>query len=100
MTSSWFHGPSINTVQLAGKHVVNQVHAVDKSHSKNKWIIDTGATDHITPQLNLLTDIQTCEATLQLPNGATTSITHIGNIVLNSTIALTNVLVVPSFAYN
>lgn len=63
-------------------------------------MLNTRATDHITPFLHLLQDVQTCTATLQLHNGATAIVSHTGNLTLNSSITLTNVLCVPSFNYN
>lgn len=96
---SWF--PSANIVQSSGMSShVNHVYAIDKNLSQVKWIIDTGATDHITSFFHLLQDVQSCEATLQLPNGATADICYVGNIELNSSLILKNVLCVPSFAYN
>lgn len=98
--SSWLS--SLDTFKFSGMaaHVVNYVHALDKTLSQNKWIVDTGATDHITPFLHLLQDVQPCHTTLQLPNGATATISHVGNLMLSSSLKLTNVLCVPSFAYN
>lgn len=100
INSGWPSTHSVNTVQMTGKHSVNQIYAVDTNHSQNKWIIDTGATDHITPIMFLLHDVQQCDDTLQLPNGDTTSITHVGNLILTPQLILTKVLCVPSFAYN
>lgn len=48
----------------------------------------------------MLQDVHPCHVVLQLPNGATAEISHIGNLVLNSSLKLSNVLCVPSFAYN
>lgn len=76
------------------------MHTVKSNNLYSKWIIDTGATDHITPYLSLLQDVQVCTAALQLPNGNTSEITHVGNLMLNSQLILTNVLCVPTFLYN
>lgn len=99
-TPAWMS--SINTVKFSGMttHAVNQVHKLDKSVSQFKWIIDTDATDHITPFFHLLQDVSPCNATLQLPNDATAVISHIGRLVLSPFLTLTGVLYVPSFAYN
>lgn len=80
--------------------MVNHVYVVDKNHSPCKWIIDTCATDHITLFLYLLQDIHLCQAFLQLPKRVTAEISHVGNMVINDTLSLTNVLCVPSFVYN
>lgn len=47
---------------MAG-HFVHQVHSIQSSNPY-KWIIDTGATDHVTPYFHLLTDVKTCASTL------------------------------------
>ncbi|KAL8116037.1 hypothetical protein AgCh_022503 [Apium graveolens] len=72
-----------NTVQVVG-HFVSQVYSVGNNLSKCKWIIDTGATDHITPCLTLLQDVRVCNTFLQLPNGEKSVVTHMGNFKLNS----------------
>ena len=71
-----------------------------KSLSADMWILDSGASDHITPHLHLLTNVHTSNSTLHLPNGQTSVVTHIGNVVLHTNIVLTDVLYVPSFNYN
>lgn len=81
-------------------HVVPKVHSVMHKSTQCHWIIDTGTTYHITPFLSFLQDAQPCTTTLQLPNGATSNITHVGSVKLNSHLTLTNVLCVPSFTYN
>lgn len=93
--------PSINSVHFSGMtdYFVNQVHKLDSCNSL-QWIIDTGATDHVTPFLHLLVDTKSCNATLQLPNGETAQITHVGKLCLSPNITLTDVLCVPTFAYN
>lgn len=82
---------------MAG-HSVSHVYNVALCQSR--WIIDTCATDHITPFLHLLHNVQTCGASLQLSNGDTALITHIGDLTLNSQFTLTNVFYFPTFTYN
>ena len=64
------------------------------------WILDTGATDHVTPHLNLLHNVVECESVLHLPNGQTARVTHMGSVTINSHITLHQVLCVPLFQYN
>lgn len=100
-STTWHADHSINTVQVSGtSHSVSQVYAVKSKNLQSKWIIDTGATDHITPFLCLLEDVHSCNSILQLPNGNTAVITHTGTLVLNCHLTLTIVLCVPTFAYN
>jgi hypothetical protein len=65
------------------------------------WIIDTGASDHISPESEDLIDVQTLKykQMINLPNGHTSIISQVGNKVLQNKIELKNVLVVPSFKF-
>ncbi|XP_074372026.1 uncharacterized protein LOC141712832 [Apium graveolens] len=100
MNSQW---PTSNTStpHMAG----NVIHFVCHTKSKhtlksNMWIIDSGATDHITPHFHLLQDVHTTNSVLHLPNGQYTAVTYIGNVALHTNIVLTDMLYVPSFNYN
>ncbi|XP_057954676.1 uncharacterized protein LOC131148773 [Malania oleifera] len=47
--------------------------------SSTPWIIDTGATDHMVSSVNFLTSItSSVKASVNLPNGNSVSVTHIG----------------------
>ena len=65
------------------------------------WILDSGATDHITSDSTLFTKTSpTSLPIVNLPNGSAVPITHTGNVPFNSDITLENVLCVPSFRLN
>lgn len=65
------------------------------------WVLDTGATNHIVCLVHLFTSFTTISHTIvELPNGETAVVTHIGIVKLSSHITLTNVLCVPSFTFN
>ncbi|KAL8088765.1 hypothetical protein AgCh_038520 [Apium graveolens] len=87
-------GASANTVHAAGMHQ----HFVGYTNCQNTnsmmWIIDSGATDHITLFLHLLTDVQPFQSSLHLPNGNSADITHVGRVVLTSDLILDHVLCV------
>lgn len=70
--------------------------------SKNStWIIDTGASDHITKGPNNLQTVHPpSQSIISTANGSTSPITGEGSVVLSSTLKLDIVLVVPSLAYN
>lgn len=70
-SSPWSTFHCANTV----KHSVSQVYSITKDLPQCKWILDTGATDHITPFLSLMSDIQPSDAVLQLSNGETSGVT-------------------------
>ena len=63
--------------------------------------MDTGATDHIICFATLLTTITSLtQSIVELPNGESAQITHIGIVQLSATLFLDNVLCVPSFSFN
>lgn len=64
------------------------------------WIIDYGATHHITASFDLLRKPINIDSTVNLPNGHTTYITNSGSVQLTVEIVLFNVLYIPSFHFN
>nr|XP_017225246.1 PREDICTED: uncharacterized protein LOC108201479 [Daucus carota subsp. sativus] len=69
-------------------------------HTSNDWIIDSGATDHITCFHHLLTDVTTCNVDICLPNGHQAQVRMKGNIKRTPDIILYDVLLVPAFQFN
>ncbi|XP_075080014.1 uncharacterized protein LOC142165337 [Nicotiana tabacum] len=72
---------------------------------KNKadsWIIDSGASNNMTFNRSLLTNIINLPYPLLviLPNGYKVKVTEIGSVILNSKITLDKVMYVPTFRYN
>ncbi|XP_074327323.1 uncharacterized protein LOC141665244 [Apium graveolens] len=67
-----------------------------------RWIMDTGATDHMTADFDLLHNVKSAKphVTVNLPTGATTMVTHLGDVKLASGLKLLNVLYVPVFTHN
>ena len=67
----------------------------------NKWVIDSGATDHITSSLELLHKISPSPySSIALPNGNKVPIDAIGSVQFGSNLSLSKVLHVPSFCVN
>ncbi|XP_019189879.1 PREDICTED: uncharacterized protein LOC109184338 [Ipomoea nil] len=65
------------------------------------WIIDSGATDHITCSLDFFLDYHAVQGIeVHLPTGNHITVRHIGNIAINGGICLKNVLHIPSFKFN
>ncbi|XP_074363351.1 uncharacterized protein LOC141703860 [Apium graveolens] len=52
------------------------------------WIIDSGATNHITFDYTVLSNSKSVKSVLHLPNNTTVPITHIGNVQLTSSFTL------------
>lgn len=71
------------------------------SKSQSVWLLAIGATHHVCCDLSMFnstTPIQ--NAFVNLPNGATASVTLTGTVHLTPSITLYSVLYVPSFSFN
>lgn len=68
----------------------------------DSWIMDTGATDHLTSNLELLINVKPAEPhlTIRLPTGAKAAVSHVGNVHLSNGLILIDVLYVPLFTHN
>ena len=90
-------GPSVGTGFLAGKSF-----CFHSSLANVNWVIDSGASDHITPNLEIFTSVQklSMPGFITMPNGKHSRIAHIGSVQLSPTLTLTNVLHVPDFQFN
>ncbi|CAM8877096.1 unnamed protein product [Rhodiola kirilowii] len=68
----------------------------------NTWILDSGATDHITPHASLLSNIRslTDSHSILMPNGDKVDVRLAGDCVLTEHLVLKNVLLVPEIRFN
>ncbi|OIT38197.1 hypothetical protein A4A49_02020 [Nicotiana attenuata] len=68
----------------------------------SKWIVDTGATNHMTGDKDLLNNNMSTDnaGQVQLPTGDSTAVTHVGNHQLTGGDVFKNVLCVPAFTFN
>jgi len=84
--------------------IVNANVEQNRISNSNKWIVDSGATCHMTSKLEMLYSVSNSNKNVgrkvYLPNGQTTSVTHSGNCKISADDVLENVLVVPNFKYN
>ncbi|OIT18877.1 hypothetical protein A4A49_56392, partial [Nicotiana attenuata] len=71
---------------------------------ENRWIIDSGATNHMVSSLHLYIDYMELSESnsrkVQLPTGETSVITHLGTSSILDNIVIKNVLFIPRFRYN
>lgn len=65
------------------------------------WIIDSAASDHMTGTFSLLSSPVSLQqqSSINLPNGHTSHITHIGSVQLHNSLKLSNVLYVLDFKH-
>ena len=66
------------------------------------WIVDTGASDHMSPHLHLFKSIRVlkCPIRIKLPDGTSKLVTRVGSIQINTNLTLHNVFYVPDFQVN
>jgi len=93
-------GPSEDSpgaAMLAGK-----VYCFSASQPNLKWIIDSGATDHITPHVQYFSFYHPLnhDSFITMPNGKQAKIHHIRTIQLTPSLTLAYALHVPDFHYN
>ena len=63
------------------------------------WVIDIGATDYIVHSIHLFTNFTAISTNVELPNGETAMVPHIGSISHSATLVLHNVLCVLFFFF-
>ena len=84
------------------KHSIFAAKVVNRTaYSCNTSVLDTTATDHIICPVSLLSTISSLtQCVVELPNGESAQVTHIGIVRLSTTLVLDNVLCVSSFSFN
>ena len=70
--------------------------------ANNSWIIDSGASDHVTHRENWLENVKTKSdyTSVTIPNGETLEVKRVGDIHLSKGFSLKDVLSVPDFNCN
>ena len=66
------------------------------------WILDSGASDHMSYDANILHDLKMLETPISISfcNDHKVQVTHNGKLRLNNWIELHHVLLIPYFKYN
>ena len=73
------------------------------THSNKSWILDNGASDHMTHDLHLFHSYTTVRSTyhvITIPDGKKVNVECIGTVLLHNVVVLKEVLYVPDFHYN
>ena len=100
--------PEVNTANMAG--ICSSMTAVHHTNvicftcqlGNDAWIIDSGASDHMSYDANFLHDLRLLDTPIHvsLPNGQKVQVSQYGTLKLNDWIELHHVLLVPHFKYN
>jgi len=84
-------------------HNINQVqrNTPGEKQGNLSWIIDTGATDHVTHEKNhFITFYKIKLISVRLPNNSLVTAAHAGTIQFSKEFVIFNVLYIPDFAFN
>jgi hypothetical protein len=91
--------PPIANVAQPGD--VSKASVLSTTFKNSTWIIDTGASDHMTKDSNQLQSFfSSPKSIISTANGSTSLISGEGFVILSNTLTLDIVLVVPSLEYN
>lgn len=67
----------------------------------HSWILDSGASDHVSPFINLFSKLHSINPIpIQFPDGTTINAHFSGTIPISDTLCLTDVLYIPQFKFN
>ena len=88
-------------LEIINSHKANSAEKMTGKTENVSWIIDTGASNHMTGSLEKLKDLRKISACpVGLPNGSHVLATEEGTIKLDNDLVLSNVLYVPGLACN
>ena len=100
MTSSE-ENQSLPTANVAHPGIIGKASIFSITSKNRTWIIDTGASDHMTRDYSQLKYVLPfSQSVISTANGSTSPITGEGAVILSNTLTLVTVLVVPSLEYN
>ncbi|XP_074306420.1 uncharacterized protein LOC141641664 [Silene latifolia] len=94
--------PGLSSSQFAGIVSHSSVSSVHNFFVLNDWIVDSGASDHMTYDLDILTNVVTLKVPIKvgLPDGSLKLVHKIGTVNLTDKIRLFNVFYIPDFKQN
>ncbi|XP_021775484.1 uncharacterized protein LOC110739325 [Chenopodium quinoa] len=70
------------------------------TYNSIEWLIDTGASNHMSCNIDLFTDLHDISSPVGYPNGKSTTTTKEGKVILSDGLTLYNVLYVPALKCN
>ncbi|KAL2893569.1 Retrovirus-related Pol polyprotein from transposon RE1 [Bienertia sinuspersici] len=79
--------------------VISCHYADNHGEGMKEWIMDLGASDHMTGMCELMSKSESRQQ-INMPTGETTPISHVGNVRLKNDLELKNVMYVPQFKHN
>jgi hypothetical protein len=87
---------------LHGMHIQSSPHSSMAGNVEILWILDSGASHHMTPLIHILRNIKKLEKPFHItvPTGNSVLVDKMGDISLDENIKLVNVLHVPDFSCN
>ncbi|XP_074318206.1 uncharacterized protein LOC141655000 [Silene latifolia] len=97
------HQPAgLSSSQFAGIVSHSFASSVHRSFVLNDWIVDTGASDHMTYDLKILTNVVTLKDPIKvgLPDGSVKLVHQMGTVNLTDKLRLFNVFYIPDFKQN
>lgn len=93
--------PPPPTANITQSGIFGKADVLSVTSKNSTWIIDTGASDHMTSDPTQLQIIHPpSQSIISTANGSTSPITGEGSVILSNTLQLDSVLVVPTLAYN
>ncbi|XP_074374803.1 uncharacterized protein LOC141715227 [Apium graveolens] len=97
-------GKSSSETQVAdpSKHALLADNMCLLSNAVNEWLIDSGATDHICPDLSFFSSYENIfdnNNYITIPNGYKVKVLHKGSVKLNDELTIQHVLHVPDLCF-
>ncbi|KAK9668788.1 hypothetical protein RND81_13G086700 [Saponaria officinalis] len=91
-----------NLANFTGITSTFSVNKIDAHSNFSTWIVEIGATDHMSPWISLFEDLKTLASPIQigLPDGRIKLVHQVGKIRLDKHIVLQIGLFVPNFRHN
>lgn len=92
-----------NTSPISQDAHANMAGTVSITNTQMQWIVDSGATDHMTYCSSWLSNVKInndANRSVLLPNGQRCRVTHTGSCFIAPGLILKDVLLVPDFRYN